>query len=131
MKASFEEYCGRNVFENVTDGTIRWSLNVAAPNFEEPPQEQCNSVFSFFSHSDEALEQQNLPYFVFVDVQESHLRDATIPQHGCLVEQQIVVSMTFTHRTLECKSTKVSDYVCITSRDPRVSANRESRILLG
>lgn len=78
------------MIENVTDGAIRWSFNVAAPTFEEAPMEQCSTVFSCNTYLGDLFEQR--PYFVFVEIRESHLMDQTIPSHGCLVNQQLIVS---------------------------------------
>ncbi|XP_022663068.1 uncharacterized protein LOC111251077 isoform X2 [Varroa destructor] len=93
---SLEEYCGRNVFENVTDGTIRWFLNTAAPSFDEPPRNQCFTLFTFhntkmLSSEKDASMGLSVPYFVNIEMGESQLRKLTIPQHGCLMDQQVVL----------------------------------------
>lgn len=83
------------MIENISDGTIRWSVNVAAATFEEAPDDECFAVFSLNTYSGDALVTR--PYFVHVEVQESYLREETIPPHGCLVDQQISVSVLSVH----------------------------------
>ncbi|XP_003739859.1 uncharacterized protein LOC100899822 [Galendromus occidentalis] len=64
---SLEDFCGQNLSENVSDGAVRWGLNVIPPPWKTDPDSKCLTALNF--HAGNSPD----PYFVSVGVHDSDL----------------------------------------------------------